>query len=196
MLVMVIPLAMIMISFSDMIIRVVLGKDFLRSILALQVFSIVWVIMFFNELFAKFLSASNRQVLAAKAMAICLVINVILDVILIYLFGYFGAVIATLIAEASLSIAAYFFISRTMGVISWKKVLPKPLLAALPMVVVVSFLQRLSPFLAAPVGLGVFVAGLFLFQAFERDEIELFREIFRRTLGLLDWKTYQKRTSK
>jgi O-antigen/teichoic acid export membrane protein len=196
MLVMVIPLAMIMISFSDMIIRVVLGKDFLRSILALQVFSIVWVIMFFNELFSKFLSASNRQVLAAKAMAICLVINVILDVILIYLFGYFGAVIATLLAEASLSIAAYFFISRTMGVISWKKVLPKPLLAALPMIAVVSFLQPASPFLAAPVGLGVFVAGLFLFQAFEPDEIELFREIFRRTLGLLDWKTYQKRTSK
>jgi O-antigen/teichoic acid export membrane protein len=196
MLVMVIPLAMIMISFSDMIIRVVLGKDFLQSVLALQVFSIVWVVMFFNELFAKFLNASNRQVLAAKAMAICLVVNVILDVILIYLFGYFGAVIATLLAEASLSIAAYFFISKTMGTISWKKVLPKPLLATLPMVVVVSFLQRLSPFLAAPVGFGVFVIGLFLLRAFEPDEIELFREIFRRTLRFLDWKILQKRTGK
>jgi O-antigen/teichoic acid export membrane protein len=196
MLVMVIPLAMIMISLSDMLIRVVLGKDFIQSIPVLQVFSIVWGIMFFNELFTKFLNASNKQVLATKAMAVCLVVNVILDVILIYLFGYFGAVIATLLAETSLSIAAYFFISRTMGVISWKKVLPKPLLAALPMVVVVSFLQPVSPFLAAPVGLGVFVVGLFLLRAFEPDEIELFREIFRRTLGLLNWKTYQKRTSK
>jgi PST family polysaccharide transporter len=196
MLVIVIPLAMIMISFSDMVIRVVLGKDFIQSIPVLQVFSIVWAIMFFNELFTKFLNASNRQVLAAKAMAICLVVNVILDVVLIYLFGYFGAVIATLLAETSLSIAAYLFISKTMGTISWEKVLPKPLLAALAMAVVAGFLYRISPFLAAPAGLGIYISSLFLLHAFERDEIEMVKEVFHRTLGLLDWKIYQKRESK
>lgn len=196
MLVIVIPLAMIMISFSDMAIRVVLGKDFIQSIPVLQVFSIVWTIMFFNELFTKFLNASNRQVLAAKAMAICLVVNVILDVVLIYLFGYFGAVIATLFAETSLSIAAYFFISKTMGSISWKKVLPKPLLAALPMAVVAIFLNRISPFLAAPAGLGIYLSGLFFLRAFEPDEIEIFKESFRRILAYMDLKRgklYQKR---
>jgi PST family polysaccharide transporter len=196
MLVMVIPLAMIMISLSDMVIRVVLGKDFMQSIPVLQVFSIVWGIMFFNELFTKFLNASNRQVLATKAMAICLAVNVILDVVLIYFFGYFGAVIATLLAETSLSIAAYLFISKTMATISWKKVLPKPLLAAVPMAVVVSFLQPVSPFLAAPVGLGIFIIGLFVLKTFEPDEIEIFREVFRKTIGYMDWKIYQKRTSK
>jgi O-antigen/teichoic acid export membrane protein len=196
MLVMIIPLMMIMISFSNIIIRLVLGENFIQAVPVLQVFSIVWGIMFFNELFTKFLNASNKQVLAAKAMAICLAVNVILDVILIYLFGYFGAVIATLLAETSLSIAAYLFISKTMGTISWKKVLPKPLLAALPMAVAVSFLYRISPFLATPVGLGVFLLGLFVLKAFEPDEIEMFKEVFRRTLGYLDWKIYQKRASK
>jgi O-antigen/teichoic acid export membrane protein len=179
-----------------MVIRVVLGKDFIQSIPVLQVFSIVWGIMFFNELFTKFLNASNRQILATKAMAICLTVNVILDVVLIYFFGYFGAVFATLLAETSLSIAAYLFISRTMAAISWKKVLPKPLLAAVPMAVVAAFFQPVSPFIASLAGLGIFVIGLFVLKTFEPDEIEIFKEVFRKTIGFLNWKTYQKRTSK
>jgi O-antigen/teichoic acid export membrane protein len=186
MLIIVIPITMVMISFSNMIIHVVLGKDFIKSIPVLQIFSIVWGIMFFSELFTKFLSASNRQVLATKAMAICLTINVILDIVFIYLYGYFGAVIATMLAEISLSIAAYLFISKTMGVISWNRVLPKPLLAAIPMVVVVSFLNRLSSFLAAPAGIVIFFICLFLLQAFETDEIGMFKEIFHKMLGYLD----------
>lgn len=196
MLVMIIPLVMVMIIFSNMIIRLVLGENFIQAIPVLQVFSIVWGIMFFNELFTKFLNASNKQLLATKAMAICLGVNVILDVILIYFFGYFGAVFATLLAETSLSIAAYLFISKTMGTISWKKVLPKPLLAALPMVLVVSFLNRISPFLAVPAGLGIYLFCLFLLQAFESDEIEMFKEVFRKTIGYMDWKIHYKRTSK
>jgi O-antigen/teichoic acid export membrane protein len=175
---------------------VVLGKDFMQSIPVLQVFSIVWGIMFFNELFTKFLNASNRQVLATKAMAICLFVNVVLDVILIYFFGYFGAVFATLLAETSLSIAAYLFISKTMGTISWKKVLLKPLLAAVPMVVVAIFFQPVSPFIAASAGLGIFIISLFVLKTFEPDEIEMFKEVFRKTIGYMDWKIYQKRASK
>ncbi|MGB9715794.1 MAG: flippase [Thermodesulfovibrionales bacterium] len=196
MLIMVIPLVVVMFSFSNMIIHVVLGKEFVKSIPVLQIFSIVWGIMFFNELFTKFLSASNRQVLATKAMAICLSINVILDIVLIYFYGYFGAVIATLLAELSLLISAYLFISKTMGVISWRRVLPKPLLSAIPMVIVVSFLNHLSPFLSTPAGVGVFFLFLFLLKAFEHNEIELFKEIFHKILGYLDLKIYQKRASR
>lgn len=196
MLIMVIPLVMVMISFSDMIIHVVLGKEFVKSIPVLKMFSIVWGIMFFNELFTKFLNASNRQVLATKAMAFCLGINVILDIILIYFYGYFGAVIATLLAELSLSISAYLFISKTMCVISWRRVLPKPLLSAIPMVIVVSFLNHISPFLSASVGVGTFFIFLFLLKAFEQNEIELLREIFYKMLVCLDLKTYQKRASR
>ncbi len=196
MLIMVIPFSMVMISFSNMIIHIVLGKEFVKAIPVLQIFSIVWGIMFFNELFTKFLSASNRQVLATKAMAICLGINVILDVILIYFYGYLGAVIATLFAELSLSISAYLFISKTMGVISWRRVLPRPLLSAIPMVAVVSFLNHLSPFISTPVGVSIFFLSLFLFGAFEQNEIELFREILHKMFRYLDLKNYQKRTSR
>ena len=181
MLVMVIPLVIIMISFSDIVIRLVLGENFIRAIPVLKVFSIVWGIMFFSELFRKFLNASNRQVLATKAMAICLAVNIILDVVLIYLFGYFGAVIATLLAEISLSIASYYFISRTMGAISWGKVFPRPLLVALPMIIIVSLLNRISPFLATASGLVIYVLGLFIFKVFEPDEVAMLKE----TLGKL-----------
>jgi O-antigen/teichoic acid export membrane protein len=193
---MVIPLIATLIYFSKEIIRLILGDAFLQAVPALMVFSLVWGIMFFEGLFERFLHASNRQVLATKAASFCLAVNVLLDIVLIYTFGYFGAVIATLLAEATFFLTAYLFISKTIGVISWKKVLPKPLLAALPMVIVVSFLDRISPFLAMPAGLGIFILVLFLIQAFESDEIEMFKEVFRKTLGYMDWKIYQKRASK
>lgn len=195
-LIIVIPFVAMLIYFSKEIIHLILGDAFLQAVPALMVFSFVWGIMFFEALFERFLQASNRQVLATKAAAICLSVNILFDIILIYEFGYFGAVIATLIAEASFFLTAYFFISKTMGTISWKRVIPKPFLAMILLVITVSFLNRISPFLAVPVGLGSYFISLLLLKTFEPDEIEMFKEIFRKTLGYLDWKIYQKREGK
>jgi O-antigen/teichoic acid export membrane protein len=178
MLVIVIPFVIMMISFSDIAIRLVLGENFIKAIPVLKVFSIVWGIMFFNELFTNFLNASNRQFLATKAMAICLAVNILLDIILIYTFGYFGAVIATLLAEASFSLAGYYFVSKTVGLISWRRVLPKPLLAAVPMVIVIYLLNNaVNQIVSVSSGLIIFVLGLFIFKVFEPNEIAILKEI-------------------
>ena len=195
-LIIVIPLVAMLIYFSKEIIHLILGDAFLQAVPAVMIFSFVWGIMFFEALFERFLHASNRQILATKAAAICLIVNILLDIVLIYAFGYFGAVIATFLAEASFFLVAYLFISRTMGIISWKKVLPKPLLATLPMAMVLIFLDRISPFLAVPAGLCIYLLGLAILKTFEPDEIEMFKEVIRRTLGYLDWKKYQKRASR
>jgi O-antigen/teichoic acid export membrane protein len=195
-LIIVIPLVATLMYFSKEIIHLILGDAFMQAVPALMIFSFVWGIMFFEALFERFLHASNRQVLATKAAAICLIVNILLDLVLIYSFGYFGAVIATLLAEVSFFLVAYLFISKTMGIISWRKVLLKPLLATLPMAAILFFMGRVSPLLAMPAGLFVYLLGLAILKTFEPDEIEMFKEIFRRILGYMDLKRgklYQKR---
>ena len=79
-----------------------------------------------------------------------------MDVILIYAFGYFGAVITTLLAEIILTAITYYFVSKTVGSINWRRVLPKPLIAAVPMIIVMYFLSPISRILTMSTGLVIF----------------------------------------
>jgi len=179
-LVMVIPLFMMLIFFSKDIILLILGDSFLKAIPALMLFGVVWGVMFFNDLLGKFLIASDNQLMLTRAIAICLGVNVCMDIILIYVFGYFGAIIATLLAEICLFMAAYYFISQHIACISWEKVLPKPILCGICMFGAIYGLNSISRILALLVGLGIFFISLFIFKTFEEHEIAMLKENFQR----------------
>ena len=173
---MVIPLVAGLILFAENVIRLILGEDFLQAVPALMLLSLVWGAMFFSDLFIKFLHASNKQVLATKSVAICLIVTVFMDVILIYAFGYFGAVITTLLAEIILTAITYYFVSKTVGSINWRRVLPKPLIAAVPMIIVMYFLSPISRILTMSTGLVIFLSVLFILKTFEEDEVLIFKK--------------------
>lgn len=175
-LIIVIPLVAALVFFSEDFILLILGKDFVEAGSALMVLSLVWGVMFFNDLFVRFLNGCDKQSLATKAVAICLVVNVCADIGLIYSFGYFGAVIATLLAEITLFGGAYHFISRHVALICWGKVVLKPLLAGIPMAVAMYALSPVSRILAVSAGMGIFFLGIFLLQALDREEMELIKE--------------------
>lgn len=175
-LIMVIPLVAGLILFAENVIRLILGEDFLQAVPALMLLSLVWGAMFFSDLFIKFLHASNKQVLATKSVAICLIVTVFMDVILIYAFGYFGAVITTLLAEIILTAITYYFVSKTVGSINWRRVLPKPLIAAVPMIIVMYFLSPISRILTMSTGLVIFLSVLFILKTFEEDEVLIFKK--------------------
>lgn len=179
-LIMAIPLTLTLGLFSERILRKALGVDFVQAAPALMVLSGVWGLMFFGELFVKAMYAYGRQSLAMRAMALCLAVNVLLDILLIKEFGYFGAVIATLFAEASLVATAYWFLTKDVGGISWVKVLPKPLLAGIFMYMAIYFLKPVSFMLAAFGGFSVFLVGLWMLRAFGPEEIEMLEEIFSK----------------
>jgi len=167
-----VPLMIFIIFFSKRIVSLVLGKSFIEVAPALQVFSLVFGLMLLSGLFIKVLNAFDKQVLAAKAVAVCLAINVGLDIILIKFFGYFGAVIATLVAEASLCVIAYRFVSRHVGLLPFSRVMPKPLLCGLPMAIACHLLTSINIVVVTIIGLAVYLCGLFILEVFEKDEIE------------------------
>lgn len=190
--VIVVPLVTFLFSFSHLFILIVLGDAFLEAVPALQIFSFVWGILFFNVLHNQLLNASNRQVFATKAVTVCLFINIVLDLVLVYYYGYLGAVIATLIAEVCLFATAYYFLASHVSSIPWGKVVLKPLLAVAPMVVILFFCETGSVVmvsLGGVLGVSVYVVCLFVLKTFEPDEIEFFRKsalkVWQKVYGLV-----------
>jgi O-antigen/teichoic acid export membrane protein len=188
-LIMVIPLVASLILLSEDVILLVLGESFRTATSALMVLSLVWGIMFFNDLFVRSLNASNRQSLGTKAVAVCLVVNVIADIFLIYAFGYFGAVIATLLGEMSLFLGAYYFVSRNVAKISWGKVVLKPLFAGIVMAAVMFGLNPISRVLALLVGTATFFLGIILSKSLDQEEMKIIRENLLKIRHGLDYST-------
>ncbi|MCE7698068.1 MAG: flippase, partial [Methanobacterium paludis] len=86
-----IPLGVGTTLLADKIILLIFGTQYTPSIIALQI--LVWstVFIFMSGSFARLLEASNKQVTLTKITAICVVINIVLNIILIPKFSYIAA---------------------------------------------------------------------------------------------------------
>ena len=175
-LLLVIPLVCVVVFLSEEAIEIVLGKSFSSAAPAMMVLSLVWGVMFFSDLFVRALNGCDRQSLATKAVASCLIVNVVADIVLIHLFGYLGAVFATLLGEITLFVGAYYFISKNVAKICWRKVVFKPLLAGILMAAVMYVLNSTSRAAALLAGPGMFFIAIIVLQVFDREEMEIIRE--------------------
>jgi O-antigen/teichoic acid export membrane protein len=105
----------------------------------------------------------------------CLIVKVVADILLIYPFGYLGAVFATLLGEMTLLVVAYYFVSKNEEKIYWRKVVLKPLFAGILMAGVMyglSFASRVAALLAGPC---LFFLMVFLLQVFDHEEMQIIK---------------------
>lgn len=97
-----IPILAILIVFPGEVISLVLGKDFVQAISLMRILAVSLGLQFFSILFIRTLYALNKQRGAVFCLAMCLAANILCDILFIPTWGYIGAGIATLIAEALL----------------------------------------------------------------------------------------------
>jgi O-antigen/teichoic acid export membrane protein len=149
--------------------------QFAQSEPALRILAFGIVFLFANSAFYAMLNATNRQLLNAVATAVAAVLAVGLNFALIPFFGYLGASVVTVLVEAALCAAGWFFVQverpdlRLEVVrLSWRIAV-----AGLIMGAVLFPLRGLSIFLTVPLGFAVYLAAVFLLRAVERDEYEL-----------------------
>jgi O-antigen/teichoic acid export membrane protein len=124
------------------------------------------------------LNAMNRQHLNAWATGLAAAINIALNLIFIPLYGYLAASTTTVLTEASLCAAGWWFVQRhkpelrlpVIG-LGWRI-----LLAGAVMGVVLYPLSRFSIFISAPVGLLAYVLAIYLLRAIDPEEWRLAKE--------------------
>ena len=95
---------------ADKIILLIFGAGYSQSIIALQI--LIWTIVFTfaGAAFVQLLQSVNKQLLITKISGICVVFNIVINLILIPKFSYIGPSISTLITELIL-VGGIFIVS-------------------------------------------------------------------------------------
>lgn len=122
-----IPVVVILVTLSYPIVSLLFGARFAGSSAALQILGLTVLFLFPTSQFIYLFSALGRQRLYTVSSVLCLIINILIDLILIPHLDYIGACLGTLIAEISLFTISVYFIKRTYSGISfirasWKSV--------------------------------------------------------------------------
>jgi len=105
------------IALSSKIIKSFYGSDFIPSILALQLLMVAVGISFLNYPYAAILVVSDHQKRNFGLIIFGAILNIILNLFLIPMFGFYGTIISTIISSLVVFLLTIFY-SQKMGLIS------------------------------------------------------------------------------
>ena len=151
-----------------------LGHQYLGSEPALRVLALALGIAFVNNAFIGALNASDCQSSFSWAAGWSVVVNVVLNLALIPLFGYQGASWATVVTELTLGAVAWTLTARHVGRVAVLSLSWRIILAGLIMGAAIYPLSSVSGFeVAIPIAAGAVVYGVavLLLRALTGDEI-------------------------
>jgi O-antigen/teichoic acid export membrane protein len=151
-----------------------LGHGFLASEPAMRILALALGIAFVNNAFIGALNASDRQSSFTWAAGWSVLANLVLNVILIPLYGYQGASWATVMTELVLAIVGWILTARYVGRVPVVQLSWRVLLAGLIMGVAIYPLSSLDGFkVSIPIvaGAAVYAAFVLLLRALTGQEI-------------------------
>lgn len=156
------------------------GKEYIGSIIALQIISWFLFIKFLNFLTGFTLSSINRQNERMLSQGSTAVFNVLANLILIPRMGYVGAAVATFITEIFLFILYYWYVSKFLYVYNFVPILIKPIIASLIMVVFIKY-TNFGLIFSIIFSAIVYFAAILLLRTFERDDYKIISRIFKKS---------------
>lgn len=169
---------------ADQIILLLYGPGYEKGVIAFQV--LIWVIVLISLNVARSwgLLACNRQKQHLVGSVIASVTNITLNFILIPLFGLVGAGIATVAAEAVVTVV-YHYMFRKVLVIEFLKPTLKPLIASVLMGALVYLCRiqlQFNLFVLIGIGVASYSVIIVIIKGITFDEIMLVKDIvFKRT---------------
>ena len=156
------------------------GDKYIQSIPVLKLMAFSIPFLFCSFPFGAFLNASHNEKFATITRGVVILVNIILDIILIPIYGFYGAGIAWFATSIILFGMDLFWVSRKME-ISWRYIIKsviKVVFITILMVIFIYFLKvRLSVWLVVSFA-GLFYIGVaFLFKIVSLKELKSLRHL-------------------
>lgn len=157
--------------------------EYLPSVLPLQILIMSLIFSFVSFPIGAFLNACNKQVAQTWIVGIVMVANIILNLILIPIYGVSGAAAAALVGNALLAVLGYMIVPQITKVNHWK--MAKLILQLVISAAVMGFsvwysLHYVATYTTIPIGGIVYVAMLFVTGAVKKDQLHEIRHVFKR----------------
>ncbi|MBS3132186.1 flippase [Candidatus Woesearchaeota archaeon] len=162
---------------SRNIINFLYGQEYGAAVLALKILSGYMFLRFINIISGFTLSSMDRQKSRVVSQGATAVMNIALDLILVPIFGFIGAAIATLITEVFFFFLYSYFIIKYGIKNRFFSVAVKPIIAVAAMSVIVSWISDL--FYGFIAGALVYGSMLLILGAFDREDITLLKRVLK-----------------
>jgi len=167
---------------AEEIVMSIYGAKFDNSILVFRVMSLICLFNYVGSINGITLNAIGRESLLAKVQLVGVLSNIVLDYVLIRMFGFIGACYSTLL----LAIVGFVLLSavshKQLGIRLRWKVLAKTIISALIMVGVIVILQHLwvHVFIIIPLAVTVYVCCLILLKAIPQEDLKIMKALSLR----------------
>jgi O-antigen/teichoic acid export membrane protein len=167
---------------ADRIILTIFGTGFTNSIIALRI--LIWtpVLTFFGAAFVNLLQATNRQAVITKMSAVCVVVNILTNLLLIPRFSYVGSSVATVITEVVLVGGIIFAASRAgygIPLCALGDDLLKILTSCLIMSAFLMYFIHINLLILILSSGAVYFASIYLLRLLDNDDIMLIKQVMR-----------------
>lgn len=180
-----IPITVIVLVFSEFLIVLILGKDFLAAILPLQILSLSVPLLFVLSLATWTLFCIDKQKIITFTTGACLLINLALDLALIPQHGPIGAAIATLSAYIFLSASTTYYLYKEIRALPSISILFKISVCGAVMCMFMYFFRDWEPVLIAFLGFFIYSFLIYILRCFNIKEIKAFKEIMSSKIASL-----------
>ena len=183
MLILGIPLGFGTTFLADKIILLIFGAEYAPSIIALQILIWTTVFTFIGASFVQLLQSINKQLILTKISFICLVFNVIFNLILIPKYSYIGASVVTLITEiilVSYTIFICFRLGYGIDIKKNTKIFFKVIGGALVMSAFLLYFSNVNLFLLVIMGIILYFTIIYLTKTVDDVDKQLFKELIGR----------------
>lgn len=175
-------------SVAPEVIQIFYGSQFMGSVLPLQILIFALIFIFLDFPIGSLLNATDRQNVKTAIMGFTMVINVLLNLILIPIFGVVGACISSLFGFIFMFFAGWFFACKSVRVkfSDLIKLTYKIFLSAIIMAIFVLLIKQfVNIFIAIICGGIIYIILIFLLGAIKKDHfINAWRSLTGKSIAL------------
>jgi O-antigen/teichoic acid export membrane protein len=181
------PIFLIMLFFPRQILRILFGQNYVAGAVALSILSFGFLSYSLTYANAPMLHILKKTKIIFLNASIFAITSISLNLLLVPIYGFVGAAIATTFSYLTLSFLSSFFAYKYTRLQPFSRRYIKPMLSAIISILVVYFVARLFTGLTAQIyGLILvflffllfYLGLLFLFRSFEKEDKELLKLIF------------------
>lgn len=177
------PIVIIGFLYAPEIISLLFGSAYEQSAVALQVLILVIPVIFLTSLLGPTLQAINWQRTVTSLTGVSALFNVGLNMIMIPLYSYVGASMATVLTEILGLIFLLYFLGRNTSITSLVHPLFQTLVAGLGFFLflyVIDMVLSVHWILLSVVGILIYGSFLWAMNALSGEDVVLFRELLGR----------------
>jgi O-antigen/teichoic acid export membrane protein len=165
------PVFILLLLYADIIVRILFGHRYDRSVVPLQIMSFAILFSFLCSIFSVSLNATMNEKKSISVLIGATLLNVALNVVLVRMYSVVGAAIATSVSEMARLVGNWLLYRRIFGGIGISSYVPRALLASLCAAAALVSLKALSPAGGLIVGASAYLVLLRLTGMLDMKEI-------------------------